>query len=73
MCEVHGAEFQADARRYMGIPELTFTHRQLTDVTELGQTLFQIKLWLIEHPTKSLLIKINPGCLPVTDGGKPSE
>jgi hypothetical protein len=72
MCELHADEFKLDARRYMGIPELTFTHRQLTDVIELGQTLFDIKLWLIEHPTKSLLIKIVPGEKSETNARQPN-
>lgn len=60
MCDAHATEFQADARRYMGIPELMFTHHQLTDVIELGKTLHSIRLRLIENPTKSLLVKIIP-------------
>jgi hypothetical protein len=61
MCAEHKDERLNDMRRLMGIPKLTFLHRDFTDLPSLAKALHDIKLQLIMNPTKSLLIKIIPG------------
>ena len=60
LCEAHKNEHIDDQRRLMGIPALTFTHRDFTDLPRLALALHAIKLHLISSPTKACLIKINP-------------
>ena len=60
MCVGHQEEMLFDKRRLMGIADLRFTHRDLTDLPSLGKALAVIQLHLIANPTKSLLIKIIP-------------
>lgn len=59
-CDNHKAEEETDSARLMGIADLTFNHRQFTDLPQLALTLNAIKLQLISNPTKSCLIKIIP-------------
>lgn len=60
LCQPHREEVLDDQRRFSGMPALTFTHRDVTDLPRFATMLHSIKLQLIMNPTKSLLIKIIP-------------
>lgn len=64
LCATHQNEVLNARAQLMGLPDLRFTHRQLTDLEQLPATLRAIQLRLISNPTKSCVIKITPEPIP---------